>query len=83
MYHRYFDQELIDLQQEITHHPDLLHILSIQEDKDIYISIAEISAFCGVVLDGDYTKDDILGICKTCTRMLYERRTGIVIPTLQ
>jgi hypothetical protein len=83
MHHRYFEQELLDLQREMFYHPDLLAILKIQEDKDIYITIAEISAFCGVVLDGEYTKEDVLRICKMCTNALRERRTGIIVPTLQ
>lgn len=80
MYHQYFEPELLALQKEILLHPDLQAILAVQEDKDIYISVAEISAFCGVVLDGDYTKEDVLKVCKLCTDALYQRRVGIIIP---
>ena len=74
MYHQYFEPELLELRAEITHHPDLLLILQAQANTDIYIQLCEISAFCGVVLDGFYTKDDMLKICKTCTDQLRKKR---------
>ena len=80
MYHQYFEHQLLALQKEIQYHPDLQLILNKQEDKDIYILIAEISAFCGIVMDGDYTKDDMLKVCAICTQKLYERRVGILLP---
>ena len=43
---------------------------------DIYIQLCEISAFCGVVLDGTYTKEDIIKVCKLCTDVLRSRRVG-------
>ena len=76
MHHHYFESELIELRKEIDNHPDLLLILQAQTNMDIYIQICEISAFCGMVLDGDYTKQDILAVCKKCTDVLRGRRIG-------
>lgn len=59
-----YEQELQDLNQEVSYHPDLQEILAKQEDKDFYVQLADISAFCGVILDGDYTKEDILRLCR-------------------
>jgi hypothetical protein len=76
MHHHYFEPELLELRAEINYHPDLLVILQAQQNMDIYIQLCEISAFCGMVLDGDYTKQDILAVCKKCTDTLRSRRIG-------
>jgi mannose/fructose/N-acetylgalactosamine-specific phosphotransferase system component IIB len=78
MYHHYFEAELLELRAEINYHPELLLILQAQTNMDIYIQICEISAYCGVVLDGNYTKQDILGVCKKCTDVLRGKRVGHV-----
>lgn len=71
----YFEQELLDLQQEVHKHPPLLKILEEQPDKDIYIHLCEIAAYCNMLLAGDYTKDDVLELCKIMTKKLIEKRT--------
>lgn len=82
MYHEYFETELIELRKEIEHHPDLMVILSAQENPDIYVHIAEIAAYCKVLLDGTYSKEDILAICDECTKRLKQQREIIVKPFL-
>ncbi len=76
----YFPQELIDLRIEISKHPDLLKLLHEQEDKDVYIQILEIAAYCKILVMGEYTKDDMLNLCKMLTEKLMSMRTIIVIP---
>lgn len=71
----FFEQELLDLQQELSFHPELLQILAEQPDKDIYISISEIAKYLGIILHGDYTKQDILKICSDMTVDLQKKRT--------
>lgn len=80
MHYHYFPEEVLALQAELQYHPDLLTILAVQADPDPYVHIAEISAYCGVVLDGTYTQADILGICKVCTQRLQAKRVIIVLP---
>lgn len=75
-----YEQELQDLNAEVIHHPELQKILAAQADKDFYVQLADISLYCGVVLDGDYTKDDVLKLCTLLTKKLYERRTQIILP---
>jgi hypothetical protein len=75
-----YEPELQALNAEVIHHPQLQDILSKQADKDFYIQLADISLYCGVVLDGDYTKDDILKLCTVLTKKLYEARTQIILP---
>lgn len=84
MYYHYFDPEMTDLCEEIgEHHPEVLAVLASLTDKDIYMQIAAISAHCGMILDGAYSKEDILGICKTLTEKLRDSRTIHVISPLQ
>jgi hypothetical protein len=56
MHYHYFDKELLNLRREITHHPDLQVILVAQESTDLYIHLAEIAAYVGMVLDGTYSR---------------------------
>lgn len=78
MYHHYFEKELIDLRREIANHPDLLVILAGQTNTDIYVHIAEIAAYCDMVLDGTYSMEDVLKLCVIMTERLINRRTIIV-----
>lgn len=75
----YFPDELVELNIEVGNHPDLGERLNRQPDKDVYIQLAEIAAFCNVVLDDTYTHKDILELCKLLKDILYKRRTGITI----
>ena len=74
-----FPEELTQLRIEIDNHPELLLILHTQADKDVYIQISEIAAYCGIVLEGMYTRDDIITLCKLCLDKLISKRTLILI----
>lgn len=76
----YFPQELIDLRIEVQKHPPLLKLLHEQEDKDVYIQILEIATYCKILVTGEYTRDDMLNLCKMLTEKLMGMRTIIVIP---
>jgi hypothetical protein len=76
----FFPEPLNQLRQEIDYHPDLLVLLSVQQDKDVYIQISEIAAYCDIVLDGTYTREDIVELCELCVRKLQSKRTIMVLP---
>lgn len=76
----WFPVELQVLREEIQYHPALLKILHNQDDKDIYVAISEISAYCGVVLDGNYSRDDIINLCALLIRKLQAMRTPLILP---
>lgn len=76
----YFPQDLIDLRIEVQKHPPLLKLLHEQEDKDVYIQILEIAAYCKILVVGEYTREDMLNLCKMLTEKLMSMRTIIVIP---
>jgi hypothetical protein len=79
MHYHYFDKELLNLRREITHHPDLQVILVAQESTDLYIHLSEIAAYVGMVLDGTYSREDILELCDKMTKKLYEKRTSVIL----
>ena len=74
-----FPEEFFFLQQEIRFHPELMARLTQQEDKDFYIQMNEISAYCNVVLDGDYDKDDFTALAKLCIDRLQSMRVSIIV----
>jgi hypothetical protein len=76
----YFPEELIALRREIQEHPPLLKILAEQEDKDVYIQILEIAAYCKILVSGEYTRDDMLNLCEMLTKKLVSMRTIIALP---
>lgn len=78
MIHEYFPEPLNALRQEIDNHPELLAILACQADKDVYIQIAEIAAYCNVVLDGYYTRDDFIKLCDIMVGILKAKRVSII-----
>lgn len=77
----YFPDELIELRIEIDNHPELLAILAGQADKDVYVHIAEIAAYCRVMLAGDYTRDDIIEVCGKLVTELKRKREPLIYTT--
>lgn len=73
-----FPEPINALRQEIDAHPELLAILACQADKDVYIQLAEIAAYCGIVLDGLYTRDDLIGLCDKMVNVLKSKRVAII-----
>lgn len=76
--HELFPEPLIQLRIEINNHPDLLTILAGQADKDVYIQLCEIAAYCGIILEGMYTRDDVIGLCEVCLEKLIRKRDVII-----
>jgi hypothetical protein len=76
----YFPEELIALRREIQEHPPLLKLLAEQEDKDVYIQILEIAAYCKILVAGEYTREDMLNLCEMLTKKLMSMRTIIALP---
>lgn len=76
----YFPAEIIALNREVGNHPDLMKILSEQPNKDVYIRLAEIATYCNILMIGDYSRERILQVCEECTKVLYQKRTSIIVP---
>lgn len=84
-YLTYFPPEALELQKECLLHPDLVKKLESAGvmEQDISSKLAMIATHCNVVVDGDYTVDDIIGLCGHLTEKLQQMRTITVLPTKQ
>lgn len=76
----YFSEAEIELRKEVRHHPELLAIIAMADAHDFYEALAHIAAYCGIVLDGAYTQDDIDMLCKELAGLLYTKRTSVAVP---
>ena len=78
--YEFFLEALTVLRVEIDNHPALLKILAAQEDKDVYIQISEIAAYCGIVLEGTYTRDDVIKLCDKLVGELKKKSSILILP---
>jgi len=76
----FFPESLQELRVEIGYHQVLQQRLNDQEDKDIYIQLSEIAAHCGMLLNGDYTRSDILELVDIMLQKLKAMRTPLILP---
>lgn len=67
----FFPPEYVTLQNELNSglHPSLEPVLALCGPDDIDMRLAHVSAYCSVALEGDYTLQDRIGLCK----VLYEK----------
>lgn len=74
--------EFIELNVEVSHHPDLIRKLNelmiLTPNAGFEEKLAEIAAHCNILLDGLYDGEDQKGIATLCTKRLQEMRTGII-----
>lgn len=78
--YEFFPESLTALRVEIDNHPALLQILAAQEDKDVYIQLSEIAAYCGIILDGEYSRDDLIKLADKLVWKLKSMNSGIILP---
>lgn len=66
--HKYFHPDVIELQRELTYHPELLDIINEQVDKDPEIQLclryAAIGKYLDVILHDTYTEQDLERLAK-------------------
>lgn len=74
-----FPQSYIDLQRELSNHPRLCELLCNHPPQEFELRIAEIATYCDVVLDGQYTPDDMDGLCDLLTKKLRQKTSGIIL----
>ncbi|MGL5074245.1 MAG: hypothetical protein ACRDBG_00170 [Waterburya sp.] len=80
MIHQYFHENVIALQEEITKHPELMEILAKQTSEEPYIHVVEVATYCGVILDGDYVKNEIEDLCGVLVKKLQQKRCILILP---
>ena len=69
-----FPEPFIQLNRELVHHPQLQQLLSNHPAHEWEIRLAEIAVYCEVVLDGDYTPEQIEKLCEILRIKLIARR---------
>lgn len=74
-----FSEALIELNREVANHPELVELLARQESPEMEVRLAEIAAYCEIVLDGFYDQHDIAKIADECIRRLKSKRVGIIL----
>lgn len=67
------------LNEEVPKHPALVEHLSKHPSNEFEVRLAEIARFAGVMLDGEYTVQDIDNICELCLGELKKRSTQIIL----
>ena len=73
--HVYFPQSIIELQEEVQSHNQLLiNLLQLPKDSPIELKIGEIAAYCDVVLDGYYGEEEIDKLCDILVQKLKQKR---------
>lgn len=78
-----FPMEAIELNIEMSHHPELAVAIGVylleNPNADFYDKLATVAAYVGIVLDGNYTMDDVRHLCTLCTQKLQERRSILAV----
>ena len=80
-YHlEFFPESFIALNQEIGNHPELCRLLAKHPPQEMEIRMAEIAAYCDIVLDGYYTPDDLEKLADILVRRLKDKNSIIILP---
>ena len=75
----YFPEERRALASEVKKHPELAPLLNEFEPTDFPNRLATIAAFCGVIVDGVYTNEELNKLCSILTHLLIKKRSIIVV----
>lgn len=73
----YFPDSYINLQKEIPNHPDLVKLLENQPNELFEVRLAEVAAYCGVILDGYYIPKQLEELCEILESHLILKRKGV------
>jgi len=76
----YFAEERVRLAKEISeNHPKLVELLQKHPQAEFEIILAEVAAYCEVVLDGTYLQTDIDKLCDILYKKLVAKRVPIIL----
>ena len=74
-----FSESRIQLQREVQQHPALCELVANHPVTEFETILAEIAAYCGIVLDGSYTKEDLDKLCDILYWRLRDARGAVSI----
>jgi hypothetical protein len=69
-----FPDEIIALNQELVHHPELQELLSNHAAGEWETKMAEIAMYCEVIVNGAYLPEEMVLLAKILTEKLISRR---------
>lgn len=77
-----FGEDRIALQRELMYpeHSEVVSYIAKYPPAEFEMRIAEIAAYCGVFLDGDYMPEDFDKLCGILVKRLMEKRIKIILP---
>lgn len=78
MVFEFYNPIFFQLQEETAHHPELRMNLAMHAGDKLEERLAEIAAYCGVLLDGYYTPDRLVVVADELLKLLKSKRTGEV-----
>ena len=78
-YFEYFDPRMLALQEEVSHHPQLMELLAKHPQQEMEMRIAEIAAYCEVMLDGYYSEEQLNELADVLTRKLKQKNCIVLI----
>lgn len=73
-------KEMVELQDELSR-PEHQHIrqrCELEGYNTFSEVIGTVAAECDVVLDGYYSEEDIVGLCRTLTQKLRDKRSPVI-----
>lgn len=74
-----FPEEFIDLNRELEYHPVLTDLMGNIPANEFELRIANVAAYCEIIVDGSYGPDDLINLAKICLQKLQDKRKKIVI----
>jgi hypothetical protein len=70
-----FSEAKTELNREVTRHPKLVEAIRPVPQDDFPQMLGHICAFCGIVVDGHYSEDDLEKLYDILIKRLREKRT--------
>lgn len=77
----FFSESRIQLAKEVKLHPELMERIQNHRQEDFEIILAEIAAYCDIVLHGNYYPEDLDNLCEILYWKLRKKRSPLVIVT--
>ena len=78
-YLEYFDPRMIALQEELLNHPRLMELLAKHPPQEMEMRLAEVAAYCEVMLDGYYSREQLAELADVLTRKLKQKSCIVII----
>lgn len=75
---QFFPEEFIRLQEEITHHPALMKLIANHPPSEFELRMAEVAAYCGIILDDVYCERDFIKLAGLLITELRKARTELI-----